>query len=82
MKKASISALAISLLMSAFIVQSCNKDDNPPVTPQLTLYDSLGGTTMVTDPASPSEKIEQGRLTIRSVVDSAIFCYSSGYEDQ
>lgn len=73
MKKASISALAIGLLMSAFIIQSCNKDDNPPVTPQLTLYDSLGGTTMVTDPANSSEKIEQGRLTIRSVVDSAIF---------
>jgi hypothetical protein len=39
----------------------------------MTLYDSLGGTAMVTDPANPSVKIEKGRLGIRSVIDSTIF---------
>lgn len=73
MKKASILILTLGLVSASLIVQSCNKDDNPPVTPQLTLYDSLGGTTMVTDPTNSSQKIEQGRLTIRSVVDSTIF---------
>jgi hypothetical protein len=39
----------------------------------MSLYDSLGGTTMVADPANPSQMIEKGRLGIRSVVDSTIF---------
>lgn len=73
MKKAPILVFMLGLVSLTFIVESCNKDDNPPVTPQLTLYDSLGGTAMVTDPSNTSQKIEQGRLTIRSVVDSTIF---------
>ncbi len=38
-----------------------------------TLYDSLGGTAKVADPANPGMMIEKGRLGIRSVVDSTIF---------
>ncbi|HQV00153.1 MAG TPA: group 1 truncated hemoglobin, partial [Bacteroidia bacterium] len=38
----------------------------------MTLYDSLGGTKMVADPVGGA-MIEQGRLGIRSVVDSTIF---------
>lgn len=50
---------------------SCKKnDDNNNTT---TLYDSLGGTAKVADPANSGQMIEQGRLGIRSVVDSTIF---------
>src|SRR4051812_22002762 len=57
-----------------FIVSSsCNKDNDSNTTTTLTLYDSLGGTAMVADPANPGQMIESGRLGIRSVVDSAIF---------
>src|SRR3982751_1414307 len=62
--------MAASILVIA--VSSCDKNnDSNPTT--LTLYDSLGGTTMVADPANPGQTIEAGRLGIRSVVDSAIF---------
>lgn len=37
-----------------------------------TLYTRVGGTTMVNDPANPGQMIEQGRLTLRAVVDSSI----------
>lgn len=53
---------------------SCN-DDDKAVTPQpepLTLYQKLGGTTLVSDPNNPGQMIEQGRLSYRSVVDSTI----------
>src|ERR1044071_1495224 len=55
----------------------CNKDDDPapapPAPPAPTLYERLGGTTMVDDPAAPGTMIEQGYLGLRSVVDSTIF---------
>ncbi len=38
-----------------------------------TLYDSLGGTTLVPDPAKSGATIERGRLGIRNVIDSTIF---------
>jgi hypothetical protein len=37
------------------------------------LYTRLGGTTLVPDPNAAGQTIEQGRLTLRSVVDSTIF---------
>jgi hypothetical protein len=37
------------------------------------LYEQLGGKTMVSDPANSGQMIEQGRLGLRSVVDSTIF---------
>ena len=49
---------------------SCHKNNN---TTQPTLYDSLGGTAMVADPANSGHNIEKGYLGIRTVVDSAIF---------
>ncbi len=42
-------------------------------TPTPTLYTRVGGTTMVADPNNPGQMIEQGRLTLRAVVDSSIF---------
>lgn len=71
MKKLSILSLSVALIVVSLSAGSCKKDDNPSTQP--TLYDSLGGTTMVKDPTNPSMMIEQGRLGIRSVVDSTIF---------
>lgn len=64
----------LALLASGFLFVSCNDDDNDPApTPQeLSLYEKLGGTTMVSDPNNPGQMIEQGRLSYRSVVDSTI----------
>jgi len=75
MKKTAILSLAMIVSSAAIFFSSCSKssDTTATVTVQATLYDSLGGTAMVTDPANTSVKIETGRLGIRSVVDSTIF---------
>ncbi|MFL9484132.1 group 1 truncated hemoglobin [Chitinophagaceae bacterium LWZ2-11] len=75
MTKASFSAIAICVAFTITLAtSSCKKDSTTtPATTSPTLYDSLGGTAMVSDPKNSGTKIEQGRLTIRSVVDSAIF---------
>jgi hypothetical protein len=61
---------AACLLAYAAAAPSCKKKEEV-VKP--TLYDSLGGTTMVADPSNSGKMIEKGRLGIRSVVDSTIF---------
>lgn len=72
MKRKTLFGAIICTALAASFFGSCKKDDK--VTPvQPTLYDSLGGTTKVVDPANPSMMIEKGRLGIRSVVDSTIF---------
>jgi len=67
---------------SALFYTACKKDKDPepeptptPVTPTPapTLYERVGGTTTVTDPKNSGTMIEKGRLTLRSVVDSAIY---------
>ncbi len=70
--KTMYTALAV-MMASSLLFVACKKDDNKTMTPAPTLYDSLGGTTMVTDPVNSSMMIEKGRLGIRSVVDSTIF---------
>lgn len=62
-------ALCVVLLSTAV---SCKKNNNNNAA-KPTLYDSLGGTTMVADPSNTGQMIEKGRLGIRSVVDSTIF---------
>lgn len=59
-----------SILFAFFFFTACDDDEGMVTEP--TLYEKLGGTTMVADPAS-SGMIEQGRLGLRSVVDSTIF---------
>ncbi len=70
MKKTFI-LFSVSAILGAavFSTTSCKKSSNTP----LTLYDSLGGTKMVSDPSTSGAKIESGRLAIRSVIDSTIF---------
>jgi len=58
--------LAVATIFST----SCHKSSSNPAP---TLYDSLGGTAMVADPANSGQQIEKGYLGIRTVVDSAIF---------
>ncbi len=63
------------LVIVAIGFTSCKKEEEPaPVatTTPPTLYERVGGTKKVTDPNNSSVMIEQGRLTLRSVVDSAI----------
>lgn len=72
MKKLTVLSLALGLVVSVSMMSSCKKDDNNS-TVKMTLYDSLGGATMVADPANAGMMIEKGRLGIRSVVDSTIF---------
>jgi len=67
-----IALCALIIGSSAFFTSCDDTEDTTPVTPELTLYQKLGGTTKVTDPNDASKMIEQGRLSFRSVVDSTI----------
>jgi hypothetical protein len=80
MKKAPLLVLSGIVAMMTFFTACDNKDDNMPPPAAMTLYDSLGGETLVTDPVNVSVKIEQGRLGIRSVVDSTIFVIAADPE--
>jgi hypothetical protein len=80
--KKSIIAIAVCFMACTAILSSCKKDKTKeeemetPVTPTPSLYERVGGTTMVSDPSStsnPKQMIEKGRLTLRAVVDSSIF---------
>lgn len=56
------------------LTNACSKKEETttPTTTTPTLYDRVGGTTLVEDPTSPGKMIEKGRLTLRAVVDSSI----------
>ena len=76
-KTAIVAFLGLGTLMLA--TQSCSKHhDSTPAT--MTFYDTLGGTTMVNDPANSGKMIEKGRLGLRTVVDSAIFIIAGDAE--
>lgn len=65
--------LLFALLAGTMMFAACSDDkDTLPSTPTPTLYEKLGGTTMVSDPANTGQMIEKGRLGLRSVVDSTI----------
>jgi hypothetical protein len=72
-KKTVMVAFALGIIAIVFTIGSCSKSSSSTPTPTSTLYDSLGGTTMVADPANAGSMIEKGRLGIRSVLDSTIF---------
>ncbi len=73
MKKNQMFLLAFVAL--TLIFTACKDDEKKPdPTPTApTLYERVGGTAMVSDPANSGQMIEKGRLTLRSVVDSSIF---------
>jgi hypothetical protein len=70
-KSAVVLALVIGMGGWMAFNQSCSKKSSPPAA--MTLYDSLGGTAMVADPANSGQMVEKGYLGIRTIVDSAIF---------
>ncbi|WP_293894947.1 hypothetical protein [Flavobacterium sp.] len=59
-----------ALVLGAFTVTSCSKDDNPA--PPASIYARLGGTTLVSDPDNAGQMIEQGRLSYRKVINRTI----------
>ena len=72
MKNLSKFALMALFIASGTFVTSCSDDDDAAPMEPASLYARLGGTTKVSDPNNPSQMIEQGRLSYRSVVDSTI----------
>lgn len=71
LKRAHLSAA--SCIIGLVLFASCSEETSTPApTPTPSLYDRVGGVTMVSDPSNPATMIEKGRLTLRSVVDSSI----------
>ncbi|WP_417601859.1 group 1 truncated hemoglobin [Owenweeksia hongkongensis] len=72
-----LSKFGVLLLVGSIgFMSSCkddDKDDDMTPTPEPTLYEKVGGTEMVSDPANAGAMIEKGRLSFRAVVDSTIF---------
>jgi hypothetical protein len=70
--KTAVAAIILGgvLLMTASLIPSCHKSNSSGG--GHTFYDSLGGTVLVTDPSNYGQTVEQGYLTIRSIVDSAL----------
>jgi hypothetical protein len=59
-----------ALLILITLIPSCHKSNGSGG--GQTFYDSLGGTVLVTDPANYGQTVEQGYLTIRTIVDTAL----------
>ena len=59
-----------ALVIGAFTFTSCSSDSDP-VAPQ-SIYQRLGGTTLVADPDNAGQMIEAGRLSYRKVITSTI----------
>jgi hypothetical protein len=59
-----------ALFIVVALIPSCHKSNGSAA--GHTLYDSLGGTLIVTDPANFGQTVEQGYLTIRTIVDTAL----------
>lgn len=73
MKKAILLPVIAIVAVASLALNSCSKKSSPKPPVKATLYDSLGGTAMVSDPAHAGTMVEKGYLGIRSVVDSTIF---------
>lgn len=58
-----------ALVIGALSLTSCSKDSSAA---PASIYQRLGGTTMVADPDNPGQMIEKGRLSYRKVVNSTI----------
>lgn len=78
MKKTRLQIVFACMAIVGFIsitslLTSCKKnDDAPAASVKLSLYDSLGGTTLKSDPNNSGTMIETGKFNLRSVVDSTI----------
>lgn len=82
MKKSTL-LFGLLFLTSSLLFTACKEEEKSTPSPaNPTLYEKLGGTTMVADPANPGQMIEKGRLGLRSVVDSTIFVIAGDPELQ
>ncbi|QQR86209.1 MAG: group 1 truncated hemoglobin [Flavobacteriales bacterium] len=72
-----LSTALLSALCCGMLLSGCKKDEEEPPAPNPsptpTIYQRLGGTALVDDPANTGTMIETGYLGLRSVVDSTIF---------
>jgi len=59
-----------ALVFGAFTFTSCSSDNDNPA--PASIYERLGGTTMVADPDNAGQMIEQGRLSYRKVVNTTV----------
>jgi hypothetical protein len=75
MKTTVLLSAFIRIVISASLLGSCSKSSAKPsgTNNTATLYDSLGGTVIVSDPANPGQMVEKGYLLIRNIVDSTVF---------
>ena len=73
MKKLSFLPIGAAILLLLTIESCSKKATSNPMPMGTTLYDSLGGTTLVADPTHSGAMIQKGRLGIRNVIDSTIF---------
>jgi hypothetical protein len=71
-KTALVASIFLGGLMigMAVLIPSCHKSSGSGG--GHTFYDSLGGTLLVPDPANYGQTVEQGYLTIRTIVDTAL----------
>jgi hypothetical protein len=73
MKNFSKITLGVLIVASATFTSCNNDDDETPTTPaKASIYERLGGTTMVTDPDDETKMIEAGRLSFRKVVNRTV----------
>ncbi len=82
MKKTNLLFGTLLVAGSLFMASCADEKESTPTPPSPTLYDKLGGTTMVADPANAGQMIETGRLGLRSVVDSTILIIAGDAELQ
>ena len=59
-----------ALVIGAFTFTSCSSDSDD-ATPE-SIYQRLGGTTLVADPDNAGQMIEAGRLSYRKVINSTV----------
>lgn len=59
-----------AVAIGALAFTSCSKDDDKAA--PASIYQRLGGTTMVADPDNAGQMIEQGRLSYRKVINTTV----------
>ena len=75
--KAVFMTMILAAVTIGVMMNSCKKSKTSATTGTPTLYDTLGGTTQVVDPEDTLLRIEQGYLTIRTIVDTTMFTFAS-----
>jgi hypothetical protein len=75
--KALLLIMILGLATVCMTTLSCKKSKSSTGSGKPTLYDTLGGATLVVDPLDTNEMVEQGYLTIRTIVDTTMFTFAS-----